>query len=441
MNSKVKCYFISLIISVFFSFSMSGIVYARSITDSVEIALGSSPDIAAYTASKAGKQSELKEKKSAFFPVFNLDASFERMKVTDFNTRARTTSGSELGYGGDVALKLIQTVFDAGGNINSYRASKKRLEASHYDLLNKSSDIVIQTVLAHLNHLHMQDLEIATKKYLDDLTKYKEKLQFLVDEGASDMAELLQAQEIQAMAQNKLLDYQEQKNIAESEYLQIVGVLPDSEMTISMIDKKAGDMISDNLNAAIETARKKQAILYAASNTLQALDYELKAENSMKYPRIDAELSHYKRDQKDSFGGEVEDSSAIVRMKWNFETGGGQKARISKRKYDREEAKYRKIAIEKELEKQIRQAATKYNIAIDKLTLNSKRKKTNLDIFENYQDQFEGGKRSVLEVINMRNQLYRAENEYITSYYNYYIAQFSFLDAIGILTEALNIKL
>ena len=436
INKKLTNYFLYFALLNTLLFYSADIAYSRSISDSIKTAVSSSPDVIASYASEIGKKSEVQEKRSAFYPVFGVEASFERMKTTDFNTRARTTSGSDTGYGGDANFKLSQMVFDGNGSLNSYKATQSRLKASKYDLQKKASDIAMKAVMAHLNFLHMQELEFITNEYLSDLQKYDDKLQLLVDEGAADMSELLQAREVKAITNNRLLDYKEKKNIAEAEYLQIVGKMPDDEMTIAKEDILAGKLVPTDIKEALEIAKNKQAILYAAGYTLEALDYEVKAENSVKYPRLDAEISHYRRDQRDSFGGEVEDSSAMLKMRWNFEIGGGQKARIAKRKQDREEARYRKLSIERELEKQLRQSIAKYNIAIDRIRLNTERKKTNLDIFENYKNQFEGGKRSVLELVNMRNQLYRAETEYLNAYYNYYATQFSLLNVAGMLEDA-----
>ncbi len=410
---------------------------ALSIADSVEMAVDSNPDIQAAYAAQLGQKEVVAEKRSDFFPVLNADVNFEAMRVNDDNTRGTTSGEADNGYAGEGSIRISQMVYDGKNVSNTYKAEQNRFQASKYEAIAKTGDIAIAAIAAHLNVLRMRELEYITGLYLDDLKEYESRVRDMVEGGASDQAELLQIREIKAVTHNTLLNYQEQKQFSEADYLQIVGQLPDNNITISDKDMMAGNAIPENIDTALNIVKEQHPALRSIVYTVDALGLDIQAEKALKYPRVDAEISHLKKDQKDGFGGEIEDSSALLRMSWNFETGGAQKSRVSKRYQDRKSTRMRMKSIERELEQKLRKTMARYDISLERLELQTKRKKTNKDILSNYKSQFEGGKRSLLEIVNIRNQSYRANTEYTNAYYSYYLSQFELLNALGILQKTL----
>lgn len=419
-------------------FAVPGSANARDLKETVTRAVLTHPDIKAGRAAHDGLEQTAKEYYSDFFPVFGAEAGLSAMNVDNDKTRA-ATGGDASGYAGEGTLRVTQMIYDGKNTSNSYRAARERMDAVDFDVKSRVLDIAVTAVRAHLNVLRAATLDRLTGDYIADIGDYEQRIRDLVDAGAADEGELLQAKEILALARNAQLDYQERTELAIAEYLQVAGEWPDSILEISGTDKQAATMIPASVDEALAVLARRHPLLTSIEKNITALDYELKAQKGELLPRVDAELSYFQKEQEEEFGGEIEDASAMLRLRWNFAAGGAQKARIEKRRQARQEATQRARTTERDVERKLRQSYSRYQVAQQRLTLAAQRKQTNEGILENYRNQFEGGKRTVLQLLHARNQNYQANAAHLQATYGVYLAQYDLLNAMGILSDALGV--
>lgn len=419
-------------------FVVPGHADARDLKESVTRAVLTHPDIKAGRAAHDGLEQAAKEHYSDFFPVFGAEAGVEAMSVNNDNTRA-ATGGEASGYAGEGSLRVTQMIYDGKNTSNSYRAAKERMEAVNFDVKSRILDIAVAAVRAHLNVLRAESLDRLSGDYIVDIGDYERRIRDLVDAGAADEGELLQAKEILALAQNAQLDFQEKTELAIAEYLQVAGEWPESVLEISGEDKRAAKMIPNSVDEALAVLQRRHPLLTSVEKNITALDYELKAQKGELMPRLDAELSYFQKEQEEKFGGEIEDASAMLRLRWDFAAGGAQKARIEKRLKARQEATERARTTERDIERKLRQSYSRYQVAQQRLELATQRKQTNEGILENYRNQFEGGKRTVLQLLHARNQNYQADAAYLQAEYGVHLTRYELLNAMGILSDALGI--
>jgi len=409
---------------------------AQSLGETVARAVETHPDIRAGQAARAGLEETAKERLSGFFPVLGAEAAVKAMHTDNDTTRA-ATGGSASGYSGEGMLRLSQMIYDGSNTANSYRAARERAEAGGFEIENKALDIASSAVRAHLSVLRMQELENLTADYIRDIDGFKARILDLVEAGAADEAQLLQAREILAMAGNARLDYRERGQLARVEYRQLTGEFPGAVLELSEADRRAAGAVPATAEAALDAALQHHPQLVSTQRNLQALDYEIRAEEGKIMPRLDAELSYLNRDQKEDFGGEVEDAAAMLRLKWDFSFGGAHQARVGKKRQARHEAEMRRRSTLRDLERRVLQSHARFETARDRLDLAQQRSETNRGILVNYRDQFEGGTRTILQLLQARSQSYQADVAYLQARYGLYQAQYEVLGAMGILSEAL----
>lgn len=441
MSERTPNRYVSLLLSCALCcgiFAVPAQAEARDLRETVTRAVLTHPDIKAGRAAHGGLEQTAKERYSDFFPVFGAEAGIRAMNVDNENTRA-ATGGDASGYAGEGTLRVTQMIYDGKNTANSYRAAKERMEAVDFDVKSRVLDIAGTAVKAHLNVLRAAALDSLAGDYIADIGDYERRIRDLVDAGAADEGELLQAKEILALAKNAQLDFQEKTELAIAEYLQVAGEWPETVLEISAQDKQAAAMIPADVEEALAVLERRHPLLTSIEKNIAALDYELKAQKGELMPRLDAELSYFQKEQEEEFGGEVEDAAAMLRLRWNFAAGGAQKARIEKRRQARHEAAQRARTAEREVERKLRQSYSRYQVARQRLELAAQRKKTNEGILENYRNQFEGGKRTVLQLLHARNQSYQADAAHLQASYGVYLAQYDLLNAMGILSDALGV--
>ena len=273
---------------------------ARDLRETVTRAVLTHPDVKAGRAAQDGLQQVAKERYSDFFPVFGAEAGVKAMNVDNDTTRA-VTGGDASGYAGEGTLRVSQMIYDGKNTANSYRAAKERMRAVDFDIKSRVLEIAVTAVRAHLNVLRATALDRMTGDYIADIGDYERRIRDLVDAGAADEGELLQAKEILALAQNAQLDFQEKTELAIAEYLQVAGEWPDSVLEISGEDKQAATMIPASVDEALAVLERRHPLLTSVEKNITALDYELKAQKGELMPRLDAELSYFQKEQKEDF--------------------------------------------------------------------------------------------------------------------------------------------
>jgi adhesin transport system outer membrane protein len=147
-----------------------------------------------------------------------------------------------------------------------------------------------------------------------------------------------------------------------------------------------------------------------------------------------------KTDKEDVIGGEVEDAKAVVRMNWEFETGGAQKARIKQRTYEYKEAVARADDVRRQIERSVRQAYAERQTARRRLENQKKRHELNQKLLETYKVQFEGALISVLQIMRADNQVLLTKLEESNAQSRVMISEYGILAAMGHLQKALSIE-
>ena len=224
---------------------------------------------------------------------------------------------------------------------------------------------------------------------------------------------------------------------AESQFAEAMGYMPDEEMIVPV---ERLSVIPEDTNTALIYAKNQHPSILSAKLTSKAAASDISAEKGSLYPDLDGELSYLKSDKEDVIGGEVVDAKAVLRMNWNFSTGGAQLARIARTKHAHQESLARAKEIERQIERDVRLAYSELITSAKQLELLKKRRDLNERLFAAYEAQFEGARVNLLQLMQSHNQLFNTQLETVNGEYRYLGAQYSTLASIGQLQQALNVN-
>jgi len=190
-------------------------------------------------------------------------------------------------------------------------------------------------------------------------------------------------------------------------------------------------------SAAFEGAQD-HPMLMALDNDMRASDFDARAEKGTLYPDINAELSAYKKDQREEIGGEVEDARALLKMNWNFSTGGAQYARMDRAKAQRGELLARKKEVMRQIEGDINRSYAEMQTAQKQKEIALKQKSVTADLLQAYETQFEGGRVRLLQLLQGENQLFNMDVAAMNADNRYLMAQYAAMASMGQLSSYLN---
>ncbi len=387
----------------------------------------------ARKASEDMAQDLLKEQKGGYFPTIGATARAGRINEDNDTTRA-ITGGDASSWLGEGSVNLVQPLFTGFGNESRVEAARNRLQSARYETTGAAEEVALKAARAHLNLMRTRELLDLATGYLAKIEERRSSIALMVSEGAADEAEQLQAEEILMAVRTTRLGYEEAFRQAEADYIEVVGSPPDNKLEFGTAawDKQ----IPASLEDAVAKAGVESPRVQSAASTIAALSKEADVARSALYPQVNAELSYLQRDQKEDLGGEAASAQAMVKMSWNFSTGGTQLSRVDRALSERREAQARREGAKRMAEHDVRQKYTSMQIVDKQFTLMKEREDAAEKIVANYTVQFEGGKQTNLQLINANSRLFDAKAGRTDAHYRRLLSRFELLNVMGRLRES-----
>ncbi len=410
---------------------------AETLGDAVQAALNHHPSVEAAIAGREAVRQERHEQFSKYFPELKANAAAGRVFGDNSTSRGlNTTRGQGYSWLGEGGITATQMLFDGFEVQSRVREASARQESANLDIMDVREDLAFRSVQAYTNLMRMRGglgLILEHKKKVDDFIK---RIGAMVDEGAADEAELQQAKDIAMMLESVLVDYKGQHEVALAEYAELTGRLPEGELSPPA---SPDESVPETDAEAIDFAKSNHPMLQSAVYTSKAAEKAVDAEWGTLYPDLTAELSYYKKSLDDVIGGEVIDAKGLVRMNWSFSTGGAQLARIKRKKYEHAESVANQQEMIRQIEREVRMAYAELTTAKAQSEVSAGRVKLVKDLLGTYENQFEGARITLLQLLQAENQVFNARLERLNSEYRLLAAKYGTLASMGRLQDFLNI--
>ena len=409
------------------------IALGATLSDSVAEALESHPVIAAKKATVEGAGANVREQRSVFFPQIAVGGRGGYEHENDDTTRV-FTGGFADSWLSEGTASVSQPLFAGFQNVNRYEAAKQRQKAARFDLSGSTEDVALRAARAHLNLMRTHDLLDIARKYMEAIQGRKDSIKLMVEEGAGDQSDLLQAQEILMAAKTTRLGYEEAFRQAEADYIAAVGVSPASVLEFG--PRTWDKAVPRSVEGAITAGIGANPAVKSASAIVEAFGKDAAADRGSMIPRLDAEVDGTDQNKRRELGGKLQNVQGMLKLSWNFSTGGGQFAHVDRDLSARREASARLDDARRTVEHDVRAKYTSMTIVDQQYDLLREREKADEQILSNLTSQFEGGRQSNLQLINANARLFEARASRTDTYYRRLLARFELLNAMGILRES-----
>lgn len=411
-------------------------LHAQTLESAAQNALASHPSAEAALATLNATKEQKKEAYSRYFPQVSASATFGRMYGDNATSRGLSvTRGSGYSYLGEGSLTVTQMIFDGMETPNRVDAAAARAESAGADIIDVRESLAYRAVQSYIDVMRTQRGLKLIEDHSALVSDYLERIRGMVDDGVSDETELQQARDINVILQGIKAEYEGQAQNAIARYTEVTGTVPPDVMNEPPDKTQA---IETDMNAAIAKAKENHPAVLSSKLQAEASSYEVDAEKGTLYPDVNGELSYLKSDKDDVIGGEVVDARALVRMSWDFSTGGEQFARIRRTKYAHKEARSRMRETQRQIAQNVKLAYNEYNTAGRQLELLKQRQDLNEKLFATYESQFEGARVNLLQLMQAHNQLFNTNLESLNGHYRYLAAQYGILASMGQLQSALS---
>ena len=316
------------------------------------------------------------------------------------------------------------------------RAAETRKSMADYDFDAAQEQLALQAVNAYMEVLRTRELVKLARDYRSILDYYTEKIRMRQSEGIGDAVQVAEAEERISFADSNVVRFQREAMLANYRYAEIIGHHPESSFQRPAFPEAS---IPDSIDEAVDAGLKENPRILSAQAQSRSKDWEIEAERARLYPKLNAEVSYLQREVADDAGGQTIGAQALVKLSWDFATGGSKKARVDRAAFLKVEAEEQHRALLREIERNIRNSYTEMNIAGRELALFKDRELKNKEILVSYTNQFDAGKRTFLQIVGVETRVFNSQAETVNARYKLLKAKSQLLSGLGRLRSALNV--
>ena len=411
---------------------------AETLHDAVGDALNQHPSVLAALAGRDVAKAERREAASPFYPELNVSAATGRVYADNSTSRGLSvTRGAGYSWTAEGGVTMRQMIFDGLETGNRVDAADALLESANMNVVDVRENLGLRVVLAYLEVLRTRDAVALLREHGKKIADYRTRIEQMVEQGGADESMAVQAHDIQNQLDGTIADVEGQKKKALADYAEAVGRPAAEPLQRPVLDPA---LIHADENQAVEQARREHPALYVAQLRGAAASNNIRAEKGTLYPDLSGELSMFKKDIDDLIGGEVVDNRALLRMNWDFSTGGAQLARVKQSIHREAEAQAQANDLAGKIEREIRKAYAEMDAAKKRLDVSRDRVDVSANLVRTYEIQFEAAKVTLLNLLQAENTNFNAKLGALNADYRYLAAQYSVLANAGLLQKSLHVE-
>ena len=408
---------------------------AIELREAVQAALNTNPEIRQAISNKEATRAERKQAQGLYYPRVSVETS-AGIRALRNPSRRRIGLADNTLYPLEAGLTIDQLLFDMGGREAEIRRQAARTDAAAARVEERSEFVALNVARAYIDYLLQQRLvAIAT-----DNSTFHEKLAGDLREGVSkgsiSIADQQQAEERLQSARARITEAREDLDTAAIEFQTLTGVPIDS---VTM-PPDLSQFVPATLAEAEDIARRNNPRVAESVADLAGTREQIKAARAELGPRFNLEGRGRVGTDIDGFEGKTTDLLGRVVMRWTLFNGGTNINNVREQQARADEAQGRVF-------QQSRRAADDARAAWSRLT-NQARLSTELetqgkvsdDLLLSYREQFNVGRRSLLDVLDAQNTRYNVQAQVETAQLAKLYAQYRVLASINRLIEALGVQ-
>jgi len=410
--------------------------FGVELRDAVQSALNTNPEIRQAVANTAATKEERKQAQGLWYPRISVEGSAGLRKLRNPTRRSLGIADQRLepveGF-----IIADQLLFDFGERSAEIRRQAARTDGAAARVEERSEFVALNVSRAYIDYLLQQRLVAIAADNATFHERLAGDLREGVARGSISVADQQQAEERLQSARARVTEAQEDLDTAAIQFQTLTGVPIDS---VSMPPDLSAAM-PQSLQDAEVLARENNPRVQEAIADLSAAREVIKVAQSQLGPRFNLEGSARYGDDIDGFQGRTSDLSARVVMRWKIFDGGTNTANVREQKHRADEVHARLFEMTRRAEEDTRTAWSRLTNQTRLATELEVQSKVADDLLLSYREQFNVGRRSLLDVLDAQNTRYNVQAQAETARMAKVYAQYRVLAASNRLIEALGVSM
>ncbi|MEE1673633.1 TolC family outer membrane protein [Agarivorans aestuarii] len=404
---------------------------AQSLEQAVAKVLTEHPQLqSSFNQFKASSE-QYQSAKGGYYPTVDLTAG-AGWAQTDTEDEV-TESGTPT----EVGLSIRQLLFSGFATSGEVSRTENETLADQWLLYNDAENIALRVVDVYLEVIKQQQLSELAESNLQTHLAIQKDIKKRTESGVGSSADLTQVNGRVARATTNSLSAKNNLMDAQTQFLRVVNELP-KDLVQPGADVA---LIPADLDAALAAALDVHPTLKSAQFDVAAANAQTTVAKANNYPEIALELDgNWDKNRRGYEDTKDYELAAMLRLRYNLFNGGSDAAEIRRSAYDVNRAKAVGEDAYRQVSEGTRLAWNAWDVLVRQKSFLQQHVEASFQTVEAYKKQFNLGKRSLLDVLNTENELFEAQNEFISADIDELRAKYRLLNATGLLLEALRVN-
>lgn len=409
-------------------------VQADTLQDAIHITLKTNPDVLAAISERQAVSKEIDQARAGYFPTIDLGVGTGWESTDNPATRSRGEGEVHLNRD-EASLNLRQMLYDGSLTKNEVERQTARTDSRSHSVYSVAENTALQAVEAYLNVLRRQELVALAQTNLESHQRTHDQITLRSEQGVGRRADMEQSLGRLALAETNLMAEQSNLRDAETNYLRVVGAAPAS-LTEPVSPEPSLPM---NIDHAIDMAIQHHPTLRTAQADLASANAQHDVTRAAFLPRVDFELGTRADHDIDGVRGSDKDITAMFRLRYNLLNGGRDKARREETAFLINQAAEIRNNTRREVEQSVRLSWNALETVRRQMSYFEQYAESAEKTRDAYQQQFNIGQRTLLDLLDSENELFRSRISLTNAQYDELFTMYRVLNSTGMLLESLDI--
>ena len=410
--------------------------FAIELRDAVQTALNTNPEIRQAVHNTEATREERMQAQGQLRPRVDARISAGIRELRN-PTRRRIGIGDDLLKPVEAELVLDQLLFDSGVRGAEIRRQAARTDAAASRVEERSEFVALNVSRAYIDYVLQQRLVAIAEDNVTFHERLAGDLRQGVSQGSISIADQQQAEERLQSARARVVEAREDLDTAAITFQTLTGVPIDS---VNLPPDLSG-ALPPTLPEAEEAARQNNPRVQEAINDLAAQRELVRSARGEIGPRVNLEGRARVGNDIDGFEGNTRDLQATVVLRWNLTNGGINEANVREQQRRADEVHARLFERTRQAEEDARTAWSRLQNQSRLVSELETQGRVTDDLLLSYREQFNVGRRSLLDVLDAQNTRFNVQQQVETARMARLYAQYRVLAAANRLIEALGVQM
>ena len=410
--------------------------FGVELRDAVQSALTTNPEIRQAVSNRAATEEERIQGQGLYYPRISVEGS-AGVRSLHNPTRKDLGIANHTLWPIEGDLIVDQLVFDSGGREAEIRRQAARTDAAASRVEERSEYVALNVARTYIDYLLQQRLVAIAQDNVTFHERLAGDLREGVAKGSISIADQQQAEERLQAARTRVTQAREDLDTAGITFRTLTGMPVDS---VSM-PPDLSQCMPASLEEAEANARQLNPRVREAMADLATAREEVKAARADLGPTFNLEGRARAGHDIDGFEGRTTDLQALGVLRWLIYNGGTKEANVREQQRRADEVHGRLFERTRAAEEDVRTAWSRLQNQTALASELEAQGRVSDDVLLSYREQFNIGRRSLLDVLDAQNTRYNVQAQTQTAQLAKLYAQYRVLAAENRLIECLGVQL